>query len=244
MRLALAGVPLIIVVALGSGSARAQDEGLQEKIAQAAQMNREAFADIEKGEWEAARKIMLDALELEKKSGLDRHPLMARTYVHLGVVEILGFKDRKKGVRSFRHALEIQPDIRITKRIAISAELNDAFMEAGGAPERLALDCPVAQQARVDEAVPVRCAPDPRFPVTKVFLLYRDPAKRRFTAVEMKGSPEGWFQGRIPERVIYGDSVQFYFEGRNAEGQPIVKNGDQQSPNRIAIVKRESSALQ
>ena len=54
----------------------------------------------------------------------------------------------------------------------------------------------------------------------------------------MKRTPKGWFQGRIPERVIYGQSVQFYFEGRNASGKPIVRNGEEQSPNLIVIVKR------
>jgi len=43
---------------------------------------------------------------------------------------------------------------------------------------------------------------------------------------------------RIPERVIYGQSLQFYFEGRNAAGRPIAWNGDEQSPNLIAILKR------
>jgi hypothetical protein len=45
-------------------------------------------------------------------------------------------------------------------------------------------------------------------------------------------------RGRIPERVIYGESVQFYFEGRNAAGKPIVRNGEEQSPNVIPIVRR------
>ena len=60
----------------------------------------------------------------------------------------------------------------------------------------------------------------------------------RFTEVEMKKTPKGWFQGRIPERVIYGSSVQLYFEARNAVGKPIVRNGEEQSPNLILIVKR------
>ena len=74
--------------------------------------------------------------------------------------------------------------------------------------------------------------------MTKVFLLYREPVNQRFTEVEMKRTPKGWFQGRIPERVVYGQSVQFYFEGRNAAGKPIVRNGEEQSPNLIVIVKR------
>ena len=63
-------------------------------------------------------------------------------------------------------------------------------------------------------------------------------AKGQFTAVEMTTTPKGWYRGRIPERVIYGSSVQLYFEGRDAEGKPIIRNGDAESPNLILIVKR------
>ena len=68
------------------------------------------------------------------------------------------------------------------------------------------------QRTWVDEAVAVRCALAPGLPVTKVFLFYREPVKQRFTEVEMKRTPKGWFKGRIPERVVYGQSLQFYFE--------------------------------
>ena len=36
-----------------------------------------------------------------QKAGLDTHPVMARTYVHLGAVYISGFKNREKGLASF-----------------------------------------------------------------------------------------------------------------------------------------------
>ena len=128
MRLALCGVPLI-VVALWSGSARAQDQDLQDKVDKVVQLNREALADVDVLEWDGAKKKLLDALVLAKKAGLDIHPLMARTYVHLGVVYVMGFKNRDKGMQSFSRALEIQPDIRLSRAVA-TAEVADAFEEA------------------------------------------------------------------------------------------------------------------
>jgi hypothetical protein len=256
MRLALCGVPLIVVT-LWSGSAWTQDEATAAALDNVTKLNRDAVADVEVREWEGAKKKLLDALVLAKRAGLDNHPIMARTYVNLGVVYVMGFKNRDKGVQSFRRALEIQPDIGVTRIIAVTPEVPEVFEEAGGRPGRVqfavpgdgfgepdlpahvsGLECPVVAQTRVDQAVPVRCAVSPNLPVTKVFLLYREPVKQRFTAVEMKRTPKGWFQGRIPERVIYGESVQFYFEARNARGKPIVRNGDEQSPNLVVIVGR------
>jgi hypothetical protein len=256
MRLALCGVPLIVVT-LWSGSAWTQDEATAAAIDQVAKLNRDAVAAVDVRDWDGTKKKLLDALVLLKRAGLDNHPIMARTYVNLGIVYVMGFKSRDKGAQSFRRALEIQPDIGVTRIIAVTPEVTEVFEEAGGRPGRVqlvvpgdlfgepdlpahvsGLDCPVAAQTRVDQAVPVRCAVSPHLGVTKVFLLYREPVKQRFTAVEMKKTPKGWFQGRIPERVIYGESVQFYFEGRNVRGKPIVRNGEKQSPNVILIVKR------
>ena len=127
MRLALAGVPLI-VVALWSGSARAQDQALQ--VEKVTQLNKAALDDIETGEWDGAKKKLLDALVVAKKAGLDNHPLMARTYVHLGVVYVMGFKRRDKAMQSFSRAFEIQPDIKLSRGIATTTEVADAFAEA------------------------------------------------------------------------------------------------------------------
>jgi hypothetical protein len=97
MRLALGGVPLMIVV-LWSGSARSQEQSLQDK---AAQLSRDALFDIEIREWDGAKKKLLESLVMENDAGLDTHPLMARTHVSLGVrdptrwIEAEGLRSRR-----------------------------------------------------------------------------------------------------------------------------------------------------
>jgi hypothetical protein len=249
-------VSSLIVVVLWAGAARAQDQAVQEKLVQ---LNKAALADVDSLEWDRAKKTLLDALIAGKKGGIDNHPLMARTYVHLGVVYVTGFKNREKAIQSFSRALEIQPDIRMSPGLA-TAEVNAVFAAAGARPTAVrvqraltpvhggaepdlparvrALDCFVTEATRVDEAVPVRCALSPSVGAAKVFLLYREPAKGGFTEVEMKRTAKGWFQSRIPERIIYGRSVQYYVEGRDAAGKPIVQNGDPESTNFVLVVHR------
>jgi hypothetical protein len=60
---------------------------------------------------------------------MDQHPITARTHVHFGVVAIVGFKQREVGLKQFRKALEIEPDIKLTKSL-VTPELQDAFEEA------------------------------------------------------------------------------------------------------------------
>ena len=82
------------------------------------QMNKKALEDYDTLEWDAAKKTLLDALMAGKKAGLDNHPVMARTYVHLGAVYLTGFKDRQKALSSFQRALEIDPGIQLSKGIS------------------------------------------------------------------------------------------------------------------------------
>ena len=124
---------LAVAVASGSRGARAaQDQAAIEKLVQ---MNKKALDDYDTLEWESAKKTLLDALVAGKKAGLDNHPVMARTYVHLGAVYITGFRDRDKAIQSFARALEIDPAIQLSKGIA-TQEVNDAFAEAKQAAGR------------------------------------------------------------------------------------------------------------
>ena len=124
--LVLSTFAVVVAVALPARRAAAQDQGAIDKLVQ---MNKRALEDYDTLEWDSAKRTLLDALMAGKKAGLDNHPVMARTYVHLGAVYITGFKNREKAIQSFVRALEIDPSIQLTKGIA-SAEVNDAFAEA------------------------------------------------------------------------------------------------------------------
>ena len=101
-------------VVLPSGRALAQDQAAVDKLVQ---MNKKALDDYDTLDWDAAKQMLLDALVAGKKAGLDNHPVMARTYIHLGAVYITGFKDRQQGCRASPRALEIDPTIQLSKGI-------------------------------------------------------------------------------------------------------------------------------
>src|SRR5215510_15909012 len=95
---------IAFVIAVSGGQASAQEQAAIEKLVQ---MNKKALDDYDTLEWDAAKKTLLDALVAGKKAGLENHPVMARTYVHLGAVYITGFKNKDKALQSFSRALEI-----------------------------------------------------------------------------------------------------------------------------------------
>ncbi len=279
--------------ALVARTARAQDQAVVDKLVQ---MNKKALDDYDTLDWDAAKKRLLDALMTGKKAGLDNHPVIARTYIHLGAVYITGFKDRQKGLQSFGRALDIDPNIQLSKGIE-SADVIAAFQEAqrshagggaaaGGAaappkgkrrgpamdaeggdasssapkpaakrtvasdddennepdlPVHInALDCPTPDEAIIDKPLLLRCAVAANLPVAAVVLAYRAPGKDGYTETVMTRSPKGWLQAKIPKKAVTGKSIQFYFEGRNANGKPVVANGGPDSPNIVLLVEESS----
>src|SRR3954469_17331113 len=117
---------LLAALSLPAGRAMAQDQAAIEKLVQ---MNKKALEDFDTLEWDAAKRTLLEALVFGKKSGLDNHPVMARTYVHLGAVYVTGLKDRQNGLQSFARALDIDPSIKLSRAMS-TPDLEEAFADA------------------------------------------------------------------------------------------------------------------
>ncbi|HTA20490.1 MAG TPA: tetratricopeptide repeat protein, partial [Polyangia bacterium] len=109
-----------------------------EAIDKVTKMNKKAVEEYENLNFEESRKILKEALDYCAQNGLDKHPVKARTHIHLGIVILAGFKQREVAIKQFRKALEIQPDIKLTKSLA-NPEVQEAFDEAVagmGQPEK------------------------------------------------------------------------------------------------------------
>jgi hypothetical protein len=116
-------------------AAQAQSDEAVDKVTK---MNKKAVEEYENLNFEEARKILKEALDYCSQNGLDKHPVKARTHIHLGIVILAGFKQREVAIKQFRKALEIQPDIKLTKSLA-NPEIQEAFDEAVagmGQPEK------------------------------------------------------------------------------------------------------------
>ena len=119
-------VLLLALAAMPRVAAAANEEAAVKKVTT---LNMKAIEAYNKQDYESARAQLKEALEVCAASGLDKHPIRARTHIHFGIVAIVGFKQREVGLKQFRKALEVQPDIKLTKQL-ITPELQDAFEEA------------------------------------------------------------------------------------------------------------------
>ncbi len=119
---------LLALAVLAPDIARAADE---RALAKVTDLNVKAIQAYEALEFDRARKLLKEALDLCAKSGLEKHPIAARTHFHMGVVLMLGLKQKELGAKQFQKALEITPDIKPTKNLD-NPEVMEAFNEAVG----------------------------------------------------------------------------------------------------------------
>jgi hypothetical protein len=117
-----------VVSAAVPRAARAADEDALLK--QMMTLNSAALDDYSNGDFDKAKSHLLQAVSLGKKDAdLQTHPMMARTYVHLGALYVDGFEDRKAGIGYFQKALQLKPDIEVTEAL-LTKSVEAAFDQA------------------------------------------------------------------------------------------------------------------
>ncbi|HEY4394330.1 MAG TPA: tetratricopeptide repeat protein [Polyangia bacterium] len=112
-----------------SSASAANPAGDPAAVAKVTNLNKKALEAYSQQDYDTARDLLKQALELCDSANLQQHPITARTHIHFGAVAIVGFKQREVGIKQFRKALEIEPTIKLTKSI-VTPELQDAFEEA------------------------------------------------------------------------------------------------------------------
>ncbi len=115
-------IRLFLVVLLSVAGARAASaadpkaasERMKELISGAAA----AYTD---GAFDKTRSQLTEAITLGRENGLGSSPLMAKSYVLMGVLLINEAKDSKNGIRYFAKALEISPAIQVPPSMVTKA---------------------------------------------------------------------------------------------------------------------------
>lgn len=241
-------------------AARAQDRAAVEKVTQ---LNKKAVEAYENLDFEDARKLLKQALDLCATSGMEQHKLKARTHVHLGIVFVGGMKQREIGIKQFRKALDIQPDISLTRAL-VNPDIQSAFDEAksgggGGGAETAGTAAPpppppeptgprelppenvqglyhdLVNDGVRGQAVEVRAAVGKDVEFDKVMLAYRPKGANDYLAREMTMNEKGWYAAEIPAAATAADLVAYYIEVRNKGGQPVLANGSAREPNLVAL---------
>jgi Tfp pilus assembly protein PilF len=242
-----AAVVVAMAVAVLGGSGRAAAQANKDDLASTvAKLNKKALDEYENLNFEEARKILKDALDFCHEAGLDNHPVTARTNIHLGVVVLTGFKQRDAAVKYFRKALEIQPDIKMTKSLA-NPEIQAAFDEVAASmstkgvtppPLRSGSESGISHEpvtrGQQGQSIPISVTIDPALTPDKVMIWYRVGNSGDFTSRDMTEATPGNYAAEIPGTATTGSQVTYFIEAQKA-GQPIATLGAQANPFPVAL---------
>lgn len=125
------GTLLLCWFAFVGGAVRAAASDANEKVTV---LNRAAVEAYGAGDFKKMKAKLQEALKIAKKD-LDGEPMLARTYLHMGVLYVDGLDNREAGVQAFSAALKINPTITMTAGMgtkSVTDALEQARAESGG----------------------------------------------------------------------------------------------------------------
>jgi hypothetical protein len=154
-------------------------------------LNKTALAAFAAHDNDKAKDQLMEAVVLGKENGLGMHAAMARTYLHLGVVYVDGFKDSEKGQRYFAMAQKVRSDIELTPSLAsptVKAAFEAARGQSGAKAEPAKAEAPKAEPAKAEapKAEEKPEVPPPEKKETKAEARTREKAEKAEAARQAK----------------------------------------------------------
>ncbi len=217
--------------------------------------SKEAMENYDLMEYDAAKKLLNQALAIAKKAKLEKDAITARIYLSLGIAEFAaGNADAAKV--AFASAVAIDAKVQLDaayKSPDLTKLLDEAKKEAGGGakvvektepdlPAEPEIDCTVVkglQHTIIDTApaaAPVKMEALLGADVTpvRVSIMYRAAGAVDFTEVKM--TKDGCkYTGSIPAAAMKGELVHYYVAAFDSNNKPLAAKGSSGSPNILEL---------
>jgi hypothetical protein len=216
---------------------------------------KEAMEQYDLMDYDAAKKLLGQALASAKKANLAKDQVSAKAYLDLGIVDFVN-GDQAGAKDAFGTAAQIEPKIQIDPayKTADMAKLLDqvrgsASASGGGdagdlgpADAAPAADCgsvkglqhEIIDTAKGGAALPIEALVGSDVKPVKVSVMYRPEGATDFTEVKMKANGCK-YTGAIPSSAFKGSLVHYYVAAYNEAGKPIAAKGSSGSPNIIEV---------
>ncbi|HXU60684.1 MAG TPA: tetratricopeptide repeat protein [Polyangia bacterium] len=230
--------------------ARAEDDAAA--IDKIVKLNKKAVDEYQNLNFDKARKLLDEALAACTKSGLDNHPVAARTHVHMGVVLFAGFKDKDGASAEFGKAKQIQPDIKLDTALA-TPEIQEAYDAAAGggggsssggpAPAEDAITHEPIRRAQQAKSIAVNVTLDSSVKAKKLVVRFSADGTEDFGKRDMQEASPGNWMGEIPSSATEGAKVRYYIEALNDDDQVVARKGSAADPLVVSLRGPGGAAL-
>jgi hypothetical protein len=206
---------------------------------------RQAMASYDAMDYEAARRLLNQALATAKRAKLDRDPVVARVYLDLGIAQ-LAASDPEAAKVAFLSAAQIDPKITIDpayKSAELVRMLDDARVAAGDSGEPASDECrsirgiqhaPV-EGARRGVAQPIEVLIGGDVSPARVVAMYRPEGAIDFTEIRLTRQGGCRYTGAIPAAAMHGALVHYYIAAYDANNKVLTAKGSSGSPNVLEL---------
>ncbi len=213
-------------------------------------------------DYDAAKKLLTQALAAAKKAKLDKDPVTARVYLNLGLAAFAG-GDSEGAKVAFLSAVQIEPKIQIEPAYK-SPELTKLLEDArkggggggsvavtppngtdtgGGGPAVDSIDCTAVkglQHTIIDSAPggapqPIEALVGGDITPVKVAVMYRVEGSTNFTEVKLTKQGDCKYTGAIPAAAMKGSLIHYYVAALDGNNKAIAAKGSSGSPNILEI---------
>jgi Tetratricopeptide repeat len=248
-------LPVVVLTTSSTARAAAEDSAAVERVTK---LNKKAVDEYQNLNFEEARKLLKSAVEICTQSGLENHPVTARTYIHLGIVTFTGFKQRDEAIKQFRKALEVQEDIKLDKILA-TPEVQEVYDEAveqrkadvaatkkpptEPKPAGEGIDHDPVTQSRQGSPITIKASVDSSLGAKKVVLSFSADGADDFAEKEMKEDSPGTFVAEIPASATQGGRVDYFIEALGDNDTALASKGSEKNTLKIAMLGPDGKPL-
>lgn len=231
----------VVIAVVGCLAAPAHADPRAEIAAKA----RSAMASYDAMDYLTARRQLYQALEIAKKSRLDKDPIVARVYLDLGITQLAG-SDQEAAKVSFLSAVQIDPKIAIEpgyKSAELVRLLDEAKAAASDGSEPSGEDCKSVRGvqlsaidgARRGGAQPVEALIGSDLSPARVVVMYRPEGAIDFTEARLTRQGGCRYAGTIPAGAMHGALVHYYVAAYDANNKVLAAKGSSGSPNVLPL---------
>jgi hypothetical protein len=202
---------------------------------------RAAMASYDAMDYDAARKLLNQALAIAKRAKLDKDPIVARVYLDLGIAQ-LASSDQEAAKVAFLSAVQIDPKIAIDpayKSAELVRMLDDAKAAAGDPGSDPGDECralrgiqhTAIEGARRGVAQPIDVQIGGDVSPARVVVMYRPEGAIDFTEARLARQGGCRFTGTIPAAAMHGAVLHYYIAAYDANNKVLVAKGSSGAPN-------------
>jgi hypothetical protein len=241
----LAALAALLVVALGLSRAAAADPK-----ADIAQKTKEAMESYDMMDYEAAKKLLGQALATAKKAKLEKDQATAKVYLSLGIA-VFAAGDPSGAKAAFTAAVQIDPKIQIPaeyRQPALVKLLDQVRAEVAPAPaepppEPAGVDCSsvtgvqhtIIDAGKTNVSTPIEAFVGSDVAPAKVSVMYRPEGALDFIESRLTKQGECKYTGSIPGSAMKGTVLHYYVAAYDANNRVIAGKGSSGSPNIIEL---------